>query len=92
MIRIVLCFILATHTYTNKLDSVLYALHVVFTFRSLGYDKNSTMFYTGDSPLVNITRDLTITNTFNFTLVIYNVSLGDEMREYFSVSTTSANI
>ena len=64
---------------SNNFDFIIY--------RSLGYDRNSTLFYTGDSPSVNITRDLIVTNTFNFTLVIYNITLGEEMLDYFSVSS-----
>ncbi|KAK2170432.1 hypothetical protein LSH36_3g30072 [Paralvinella palmiformis] len=45
--------------------------------------------FNGDSPSVNITRDFTVTNTFNFTLVIYNITLGEEMQEYFSIENFS---
>ena len=54
---------------------------------SLVYDKNKTMFYTGQPPFKNVTRHLAVTNTFNFTVVIYNVSLPKDGQRYFSVSS-----
>ncbi|XP_064637998.1 transmembrane protein 131-like isoform X2 [Lineus longissimus] len=50
---------------------------------SLVYDANNTKFYSGKSE--NVTRGVPLTNTFNFTLVIYNVSLPPEVEKYFSI-------
>ena len=56
-------------------------------FRSLTYHKNSTFFYHNNHPL-NISRYLLFTNTFNFSLVLYNVTLPPEVHHVFSVSMT----
>ncbi|XP_013418594.1 transmembrane protein 131-like isoform X2 [Lingula anatina] len=54
---------------------------------SLVYELASTEFYVGSkkSPPKNVTVSLPLTNTFNFTLVIYNVTLPPNIREYFTV-------
>jgi len=58
-----------------------------FMCRSLVYDRNKTMFYTGESRSLNVTHDFFITNTFNFTVVIYNISLHPVIKSSFTVSS-----
>ncbi|KAI0212835.1 transmembrane protein 131 [Lamellibrachia satsuma] len=52
---------------------------------SLVYERNKTMFYTGWPIFDNVTHQLPITNTFNFTVVIYNVSLPADAHHSFSI-------
>ncbi|XP_060574251.1 transmembrane protein 131-like isoform X2 [Ruditapes philippinarum] len=49
---------------------------------SLTYHKNATYF---DSGFDNITRYLGFTNTFNFSLVLFNVTIPAEVRQHFSI-------
>lgn len=61
-------------------------LSVFITFRTLAYSVGKTSFFVGDSPTTQV---LTITNTFNNTLVIYNATLPTEAVEVFKVSNSS---
>jgi len=53
------------------------------------YDGSQMLFYTGDvkagSPS-NTTHSISITNTFNVTVVVYNITLSPTSRNMFSVS------
>ncbi|WAQ99558.1 TM131-like protein [Mya arenaria] len=51
---------------------------------SLTYHKNSTFFFAHNHPL-NHSRYLLFTNTFNFSLVLYNVTLPPEVHHIFSI-------
>ncbi|XP_053399004.1 transmembrane protein 131-like isoform X2 [Mercenaria mercenaria] len=53
---------------------------------SLTYHKNMTYF---DSAHKNLTRYLGFTNTFNFSLVLYNVTLPSEVGEHFTIKNFS---
>ena len=55
-----------------------------FFNRTLAYSVNKTSFYAADSPTTQV---LMITNTFNYTLVIYNATLPAETKDVFSVSS-----
>jgi len=55
-------------------------------FRSLTFHKNSTYFFAHSSP-TNYSRLMMFTNTFNFSLVLYNVTLPIELKDIFSVSS-----
>ncbi|XP_029658546.1 transmembrane protein 131 isoform X2 [Octopus sinensis] len=69
----------------NKL-SIPYQVNVLHG--SLVYNANSTHFYSG-SFMRNHTRSLAFTNTFNFSIVIYNVSLPHGIHKYFSIRNFS---
>ncbi|ESO93808.1 hypothetical protein LOTGIDRAFT_228573 [Lottia gigantea] len=51
---------------------------------SMVYNINMTYFFSAKA-LRNITRPLAFTNTFNFSLVIYNVSLSSNVAPYFTI-------
>lgn len=54
-------------------------------FRSLAYNLNMTYFYS-PKDTGNYSHLMTFTNTFNFSVVIYNVSLPEDVKHCFSVS------
>jgi len=53
------------------------------------------LFYTGDmsggSPS-NTTHSISITNTFNVTVVVYNITLSPSSRDMFTVSIIAGNV
>ncbi|XP_041357021.1 transmembrane protein 131-like isoform X2 [Gigantopelta aegis] len=51
---------------------------------SLVYNVNTTFFFSAKK-LRNVTRELSMTNTFNFSIVIYNVTLPPGIGQYFSI-------
>ncbi|XP_052281424.1 LOW QUALITY PROTEIN: transmembrane protein 131-like [Dreissena polymorpha] len=51
---------------------------------SLTYHKNSTYFFAHNRP-ANLSRAMTFTNTFNFSLVLYNVTLPSELKNIFTI-------
>ncbi|GFN80733.1 transmembrane protein 131-like isoform x2 [Plakobranchus ocellatus] len=51
---------------------------------SLAYNVNSTYFFSAKA-LWNVTRALIFTNTFNFSVVVHNVSFPADMSPYFTV-------
>ncbi|XP_052077045.1 transmembrane protein 131-like isoform X3 [Mytilus californianus] len=51
---------------------------------SLAYNANNTHFFSARDKW-NYTRFMTFTNTFNFTVVIYNVSIPSLVKQYFSI-------
>ncbi|RUS80317.1 hypothetical protein EGW08_011918, partial [Elysia chlorotica] len=51
---------------------------------SLVYNINSTYFFSAKA-LWNVTRPLIFTNTFNFSVVVYNVSFPADMVPYFTI-------
>jgi hypothetical protein len=67
--------------------TIPYQAHVLHG--SLVYDRNKTMFYTGESRNMNVTHDFFITNTFNFTVVVYNISLHPLIKSSFTISNFS---
>ncbi|GAB1597873.1 transmembrane protein 131-like isoform X1 [Argonauta hians] len=69
----------------NKL-SIPYQVNVLHG--SLVYNVNNTHFYSG-SFMRNHTRSMVFTNTFNFSIVIYNVSLPQAIHKYFSIRNFS---
>jgi len=68
-------------------------LVVLVYCRSLVYDGSQMLFYTGDmrsgSP-TNTTHAISITNTFNVTVVVHNIGLAPTSRDMFTVSFTAA--
>ncbi|XP_057312609.1 transmembrane protein 131-like isoform X2 [Hydractinia symbiolongicarpus] len=56
---------------------------------TLAYSVGKTSFFAGDSPMTQV---LTITNTFNTTLVIYNATLPVEAQHIFSILNFSKAI
>ena len=60
-------------------------MHFVCVFsilRHLYFDKNKTCFFTGQ-PNRTINQHLPITNMFNFSLAIYNVTVADQDKAGF---------
>lgn len=53
--------------------------------RSLVHTFNNTYFFSARE-IWNITRAMTFTNTFNFSVVLYNISIPSQYRHFFSVS------
>ncbi|KAK0064719.1 transmembrane protein 131 [Biomphalaria pfeifferi] len=51
---------------------------------SLVYNVNTTHFFSAKA-LWNVSRPVTFTNTFHFSIVIYNVSLPPEVSQYFTI-------
>ncbi|OWF37267.1 transmembrane protein 131-like isoform X2 [Mizuhopecten yessoensis] len=51
---------------------------------SLVYNSNSSQFFSPKN-LMNITRVMMFTNTFNFSIVIYNVTLPSDIAHFFSI-------
>jgi len=59
------------------------------------YDGSQMLFYTGDmksGSLRNTTHTISVTNTFNVTVVIYNIGLASTSRDMFTVSVTAASL
>ena len=69
---------------TFSLDTALNDSFLLF-FRSLAYNLNMTYFYS-PKDTGNYSHLMTFTNTFNFSVVIYNVSLPEDVKHWFSVS------
>ena len=74
---------LVEHSNTT-IHKIKYFPQLIFFYRTLAYSVGKTSFYVGNSPKKQV---LTITNTFNVTLVIYNATLPLEAKHVFSVST-----
>jgi len=68
---------------------------VLLRCRSLVYDGSQMLFYTGDmksgSPS-STTHAISITNTFNVTIVVYNIMLAPSSRDMFTVSVSAAHV
>ncbi|XP_076446798.1 transmembrane protein 131-like isoform X2 [Babylonia areolata] len=58
---------------------------------SLVYNANTTKFFSA-KVLKNFTRPLTLTNTFNFSVVIFNISLSREAAPFFTVLNFSTPV
>lgn len=58
--------------------------------RYLGFDHTSTLFHIRDSPVDPVDRPIFLTNTFNFAIRIHNVSLPEEAKTMFNVSSYSS--
>jgi len=53
------------------------------------------LFYTGNmkgDTASNTTHSISITNTFNVTVVVYNITLSSTSRDMFTVSVVVANV
>ncbi|KAG8197319.1 hypothetical protein JTE90_013446 [Oedothorax gibbosus] len=53
----------------------------------LDYNKNCTRFYVGTQNSSN-TKEFNVTNNFSVVIIVYNVSLPDEVKEHFTVNFT----
>lgn len=61
---------------------------VVFFFRrSLEFDAAALQFRVNDPPFYPIIRNLTLTNLFQYPVVIYSAKLSSKVQSWFSVST-----
>lgn len=58
-----------------------------FDCRTIAYSVSKTRFFVGKLPFVPVTRELPITNTFSFTMIIYDAAFPPEVENVFSVST-----
>jgi len=59
------------------------------------YDGSQMLFYTGNTKggsASNTTHSISITNTFNVTVVVYNIALSSTSRDMFSVSMIATNV
>ena len=54
--------------------------------RTIAYSVSKTRFFVGKPPFVPVSRELPITNTFTFTMIIYDAAFPPEMENIFSVS------
>ena len=64
----------------------LYLNLLVMFYSTLAYSVAKTAFYSGNPQEDAVIKPLTITNTFNFSLIIYNATIPTEMSKIFSVS------
>ncbi|CDQ95871.1 unnamed protein product [Oncorhynchus mykiss] len=53
----------------------------------LGFDHTVTLFHIRDCPVDPVNRSIFLTNAFNFAVRIHNVTLPDEAKTMFSVSS-----
>lgn len=58
---------------------------VCVCYRYLEYETNRTMFYTGDAQPQNVSRKIALTNVFNRSLVLFNITLSNDIRHVFTV-------
>ena len=63
-----------------------------FTFRTLHVNKTKTRFFTGSPPHQNETRKIPVTNTFNMTIVVFNITTPSDVSNLFTVSVTFLDI
>ena len=76
---LIIKFSLITVTHTN------YSFYL--GYRTIAYSVSKTRFFVGKPPFVPVTRELPITNTFSFTMIIYDAAFPSEVENVFSVST-----
>ncbi|XP_067841900.1 transmembrane protein 131 [Heptranchias perlo] len=55
----------------------------------LGYDHAATLFHIRDSPTDPVERPIYLTNTFNFPIIIHNVSLPEDAKTMFKIKNFS---
>ncbi|XP_078401282.1 transmembrane protein 131 isoform X1 [Cetorhinus maximus] len=55
----------------------------------LGYDHAATLFHIRDSPTDPVERPIYLTNTFNFPIIIHNVSLPEDAKSMFKIKNFS---
>ncbi|XP_072433108.1 transmembrane protein 131 isoform X1 [Chiloscyllium punctatum] len=55
----------------------------------LGYDHAATLFHIRDSPTDPVERPIYLTNTFNFPIIIHNVSLLEDAKAMFKIKNFS---
>ena len=59
--------------------------------RTIAYSVSKTRFFVGKPPFVPFKRELPITNTFSFTMIIYDAVFPSEVESVFTVSTVLDN-
>lgn len=52
----------------------------------MGYDEAATLFRSTQGETQDIIRDIMLSNTFGFPVLLQNVSLAEEASQYFKVS------
>lgn len=82
------CEISAFDAFLILFETIITIIIVVFHFfrRTIAYSVSETRFFVGKPPFVPVTRKLPITNTFSFTMVIYDAVFPPEVDGIFSVS------
>ncbi|KAL5012217.1 hypothetical protein ScPMuIL_010768 [Solemya velum] len=68
----------------NNIHKLVIPYQATVYHGSLVYNVNNTYFFSAKA-LKNVTRMVTFTNTFNFSVVIYNVTLPPEFYQYFTI-------
>ncbi|XP_072118848.1 transmembrane protein 131 isoform X1 [Mobula birostris] len=58
----------------------------------LGYDHAATLFHIRDSPTDPVERPIYLTNTFNFPIIIHNVSLPEDAKTMFKIKNFSTPV
>ena len=64
------------------------ASHDTAHYRSLVYEKSLTLFRVHDPPFRPIIRNVTLSNQFDFPVVIYSAKLSMKALDYYSVSVS----
>ena len=59
---------------------------VVFSYRTIAYSVSKTRFFVGKPSFLPVVRELPITNTFGFTMIVYDAQFPTEVQDVFSVS------
>ena len=64
------------------------SIYTVFSLhRTIAYSVSKTRFFVGKPPFLPVVRELPITNTFGFTMIVYDAQFPSEVQSVFSVST-----
>lgn len=72
------------HSSAEPLVNTVFILKL--DFRTIAYSVSKTRFFVGKPPFVPVSRELPITNTFGFTMIIYDAAFPSEVENVFSVS------
>ena len=59
---------------------------MILYFRSLVYEKSLTLFRVHEPPFRPIIRNVTLSNQFDFPVVIFSAKLSSKALDYYSVS------
>lgn len=71
---------------------MIYSKILLFSInRTIAYSVSKTRFFVGKAPFVPVIRELPITNTFSFTMIIYDAAFLSEVESVFTVSTVLDN-
>ena len=71
---------------------MIYSKILLFSInRTIAYSVSKTRFFVGKAPFIPVIRELPITNTFSFTMIIYDAAFPSEVESVFSVSTVLDN-